>query len=442
MQSTTLLISVIACVLILVSRPIYALAIYIGVLLLYPSYLVITLGTIDISVGRFAVGVLLLRCFLDTKIRSQFLWSGMDTLVTLSMLVYVTVFSIALPLPVALESQSGFLMDTWFAYMVARFIITDQSKLVTFTKVIGIVLIPLAIIGVYESITGCQIFFLLRRFCPWIGAIHESYEPRFGFYRAVGPFNHPILFGGVFAIFLPFLYYLRYQRDSWHTLGYVFTVVALIGAMSSVSAGSWVMVIIILLALAMEQQKHWVKPLLLAFVALCVLIGVASNRPFYHVLVSYLNPLGGTGWHRAKLLDVAIMHINEWWLSGYGDQDPGWGHYLGMGRTDITNQFILAGVKYGIWGVIALCSVLVATFRGLSRAYKRSINPEMKSLYWFLGALMFSVAVTWFSVTFFGQLESIFYFVLGIIASSISLSFQRLSDRCCVMPAVNATIAQ
>lgn len=434
MQDTTLLISVIVCVLILISRPIYALAIYIGILLWYPSYLVVTVGTIDISVGRFAVGVLLLRCLLDTQIRSKLLWSGMDTLISFSMLVYISVFSLALPLPTVLESQSGFLMDTWFAYMVARFIITDHSKLVTFTKIIGIVLIPLAILGVFESTTGWQAFFPLRRFCPWIRELHEGYEPRWGFYRATGPFNHPILFGGVFAIFLPFLHHLRHQKNVWHTLGHVLTAVALVGALSSVSAGSWVMAITVLLALAMERQKHWVKPLLLAFVVLCALVGAISNRPFYHVLVSYLNPLGGTGWHRARLIDVAVMHFDEWWLAGYGGQDPGWGHYLGMGRTDITNEFILTGVKYGIWGVIALCGVLVASFYGLIGAYRRSVNPELRSLYWSLGALLFSVVVTWFSITFFGQLESIFYFALGVIASSVSFSFKESPVRLYAMP--------
>jgi len=420
MQSTTLLIATIACLLALILRPIYALAVYVIAMLWYPSYLVVTVGTIDISVGRFVVGVLFLRCLFDSRIRSNFTWTRLDTIVAISMIVYVGIFCMTVPLSYSLENRSGFLMDTWFAYIVARFIVADRQRLVTFTKIIGLALVSLAILGAIESASGWQPFLTLKRFCPWKTWKEGNLaELRWGFFRATGPFEHPILFGCDFAMFLPLIYYLRHQKNYWHVLAYILAGVALIGALSSMSSGSWVMTIAVVFGLAMERQKRWVKPLLVSFICTCIFIAVVSNRPFYHVIVSYANPLGGAGWHRARLIDVAIEHFNEWWFAGYGGKDPGWGHYLGMGHTDVTNEFILAGVKYGIWGVIALCGVLAASFYGLIRAYKMSLDPELKSLYWCLGCLLFSVVVTWFSVPFFGQLMPLFYFILGVIASSL-----------------------
>lgn len=77
------------------------------------------------------------------------------------------------------------------------------------------------------------------------------------------------------------------------------------------------------------------------------------------MLASYADPIGGGGWHRAVLLDVAIDRFHEWWLLGYKLEDPGWVDVIGMTWTDITNHYLVAGVKYGIFGMISLIGMLV-----------------------------------------------------------------------------------
>jgi hypothetical protein len=321
---------------------------------------------------------------------------------------------------VSLENRCGFLLDTGFAYLVARFIITDRRTLISVIKGIAIVLVPLTILGCIESFTGWQPFFPLRRFVAWLPHNPDAEYVkaiRWGLVRAVGPFNHPILFGCGFAMFFPLIYYLRYENRSWRILSYLFTAMAIVGAFTSMSTGPWVMVAVAIFCLAMEKHKTWVKPMLIFFAFACLATELLSNRPFYHVFVSYVSKLGGTGWHRAKLIDVAIKHFNEWWLAGYGGKDPGWGPYFGMSRTDVTNEYIAAGVRYGLAGVISVCGILYVSFRSLITAYKKAMHPAMKSLYWTLGSILFSVAVTWMAAHFFGQLPSLFYGLLGVIGS-------------------------
>jgi len=393
-----------------------------------PWLRILSIGTIDILVGRFVVAVLLLRCYFNDGIRRKFTWNRLDTLVTLSMVVYVGSYLITQvqPLGPTLEGRGGFLMDTWCAYLAARFIVTDRKKLMTIIKCISIALAPLAILGVVESTTGWQPYASLRRFSPWfVQSVGQGFvsEGRFGFFRAVGPFSHAILFGGVFAMFLPLIYYLRREKGNWRSLAYLISGIALLGALSSMSSGPWVMVIVVIFCLVMERHKHLAKPLFILLVVSCIAIGIASNRPFYHVIASWANPLGGASWHRAKLIDVAIMKFDEWWLVGYGDKDPGWGHYFGMGVSDITNEYILNGVRYGLFGMIALCAVLAKAFRGLISTYRRMRDPAMKSLCWAFGSLLFSVAVAWMSVSFFGQLMTLVYCAIGMISSLCSPNF-------------------
>ena len=422
MQGITLTLALIASLLVLTLRKDYALITYIASLLWYPSYLAISIGTIDIPVGRFVVAVLLLRCLCDNGIRSKFVWSRLDTYVALCMLTCVgmALFSFTPPVSSIVENRGGFLMDTWFAYLVVRLIVTDHERLKTVIKCIGVVLVPLAILGVMESVTGWQPFAPLWRYSPWYreGAAFTS-DARFGFNRAIGPFSHAILFGGGFAMFLPLVYYLRHEDKGWRSFAYVLSGAAILGALSSMSSGPWVMTIVAIFCLVMERHKQWVKPVIVFVVFSCIFVEIASNRSFYHVITSRLNPLSGAGWHRSELIDVAIKHFDEWWLTGYGDRDPGWGHYFGMVHTDVTNQFILAGVRHGILGIIALCAVVIAAFRAVLRTYKRAKDRHLRSLCWSLGASLTSVVVTWMSVSFFGQINSLFYCVLGIIGSSV-----------------------
>ncbi|MEJ2704219.1 MAG: hypothetical protein P8Z79_17425 [Sedimentisphaerales bacterium] len=313
------------------------------------------------------------------------------------------------------ENRAGFVMDTWFAYLACRFIVTNRSTLVSVMKTVSVLLVPLAILGVVECVTGWQPFYPLWSLSPWATRASVVAQ-RFGLTRAVGPFGVSILFGINFALFLPFIYWLRYEKN-WHLRALILSGIALVGGLSSMSSGPWVMIIVVGGCLVLESRKQWIKTLLVLFVLLCIATQIASNRPFYHVVVSYANPLGGAGWHRAQLIDVAIKYFHEWWLRGYGDQDPGWGHYFGMGSTDVTNEFILTGVRYGIWGIIVLCAVLVAAFRAVTATYRRMVYPRLKSLCWACGTTLFAVVVTWMSVSFFGQLSTLFYCVLGIIAS-------------------------
>ena len=122
MQGVTLTIALVLSVLVIMLRPKYALVAYIIGLMWYPAYLAVTIGTIDILVGRFVVAVLLMRCFFNENIRRKFTWNRLDTLVTLSMVVYVGAYLITQVNPIGqtLEGRSGFLMDTWCAYLAGK----------------------------------------------------------------------------------------------------------------------------------------------------------------------------------------------------------------------------------------------------------------------------------------------------------------------------------
>jgi len=430
MQSTTLAIGILGSVLVLLLRPPLALGAYIGVLVWYPDYLRVSIGTIDISVGRIVVTVLLLRCLCNDGICKKFIWSRLDTLVSLSMVVYVGMYCFAHPsLSRSIENQSGFLMDTLLSYFVARLCIMNFKGAVTAIKCVAIILFPLALLGIVEATTGWQPFTTYIQYCPWVSE-YIPYNARWGFTRAWGPFSHPILFGSCFVLVMPLIWALRHQHGYWGKLAYFLSGIAILGAFSSMSSNPWGMLVVVVLCLVLEKYKHWTKIILASLVMLCILTEIGSNRPFYHVIYSYINFAKGDWWQRARLVDIAIEHIDEWWLAGYGGKDPGWGQlYFWAAFTDCNNEFLLIGLKTGIIGIVSLCAVLITAFRALARAFKETTDKELQSLYWSMGSSLVGVIVVWQGVSFFGQMPALFYSFLGIMGSSIGFARYNDADR-------------
>ena len=79
MQALTLFVSFFGSVLVLILRPAIAFAVYVVVLLWYPTFLTVEIGTLDFKAGRIVVAVLLLRCLASNSIRRSFKWSVIDT---------------------------------------------------------------------------------------------------------------------------------------------------------------------------------------------------------------------------------------------------------------------------------------------------------------------------------------------------------------------------
>jgi len=421
MQGTTSAIALICCLLAVLLRPPRSFAIYVCLLLWYPKYLVLQLGPLDIGAARIVVFSLLLNCWADSELRTSFKWCSLDTWVTATVAVSVVIPLITYntPLMLNIESKGGYLMDSYCAYLVARFYIGNRAAMIDAVKWIAVALSLLAVLGIVEACSGWQPFIPLRQYRPWEIGGHGTTEARFGFTRAVGPFSHPILFGAMFSIFAPFVYVLRHSPGKSRWRAYLLFGLVIAGSLSSMSGGPWTMVMLTIVCLVLEYRKQWVKPILIFLILSIIVVGIISNRTIYHVVASYANPLGGGGWHRAKLIDCAIEDFHKWWLVGFRGEDPGWGRSTGMVWTDITNMYLVMAWRAGIWGLIAFCGMLICALRLLRTSYKAASEPALRSLYWAQGSIIVVLAVSLNGFHLFGAARPLLYCILGMIASSL-----------------------
>jgi len=189
----------------------------------------------------------------------------------------------------------------------------------------------------------------------------------------------------------------------------------IITLISSMSSGPWVLIFFGFFCLLMEHMKPFLKPLILLIITGCVFVEVVCNRSFYFVLVSFINPLGGTGWHRAHIFDSLIQDFDRWWLFGYRGLDPEW---TANTWTDVCSMFVMSGVQSGIFGIIGFCGIIICGMRGIVRLYNSSSDPRLRSWAWALGSTLMIVAVASLECGFRGQVQFLFYVILGMIGSS------------------------
>jgi len=307
-------------------------------------------------------------------------------------------------------------MDSLSVYIVARLCLANRPAMIALLKWVALASIPLALFGIIETTTGWQPFTRLHVLCPWgIGSVRDA---RFGLYRAVGPFPQPILFGSFFAMLLPLVYYLRNVPSYPRILAYLLSGIVIAGALSSMSGGPLVIMGVAIFCMVMERSKHWTKLILIGFVICCIFVEVASNRHFYHVFSTRINPLGGAGYHRARLIDSAIQDFDEWWLVGYRGLDPGW---TARSSTDVCSMFILNGVRYGILGIIAFSAMLICGMRDMVLLHNSSKDPILRSWAWALGSALLLVIFASIGSNIRGQVQFLFYVILGMTGSSSNL---------------------
>lgn len=137
------------------------------------------------------------------------------------------------------------------------------------------------------------------------------------------------------------------------------------------------------------------------------------NAPVWH-LISRITVVGGsTGWHRYYLIDQAINRVGEWGFIGTKSTS-----HWGWGLFDITNQYVLVGVKGGLLTLILYVAVIALSFRAVGRMLTHSAPDRYQTvLTWAIGASLFVHCMNFIAVSYFGQIIVVWYMLLGIIGS-------------------------
>ena len=312
-----------------------------------------------------------------------------------------------------LINRLGLVYNTIVFYYLMRCLCRDLGDIVNLLKILALLLVPVAAAMLLEQLTHRNIFASL-------GGLPDEPSIRNNRPRAQGPFAHAILAGTVGAACATMMLGIWKIHPSRARLGFAASLIIVI---ASASSGPLLSLGFGLLAAALWYRRHLTRHLRMAAVAGYVLIELVMKAPAYY-LIARVDLVGGsTGYHRARLLQVAMEEIRSWWFAGT-DYTRHWMPYgvpWSEDHADITNHYLAQGVHGGLPLMVLFILFFVFGFRYVGQVVRATSESHSEQVLpvWTLGASLFVHATSCFSVAYFDQS---YFFLCTVLANLASLS--------------------
>jgi hypothetical protein len=341
-------------------------------------------------------------------------WTRLDSLFvwwTLVSLVFGTMSELT---PAHFQYRLGGAYNAAFCYFFVRCAIRDFEDIVTAVCTLAWMSLPVAALMLVEKTTAHN---LLSVF----GGVTELTQVREGQLRCQGAFAHPILAGTFGATQIPLFAALWHYRPSHRPLAATATVSAIFISLAASSSGAFLSVFVAIAGLALWKARTYLGAMRWGAVVVIIGMTLAMNAPVWYVMADLGSVLGGTGWHRAWLIDQAIWHLNEWWLFGT-NYTAHWGEQgqvleVNPNMMDITNQYVAEGVDGGLLKLGFFITIIILCFKVLGQVL-RDIPPISPAGFfvWAFGVSLFTHCNSFLSITYFDQTIVIWYWLLAVIA--------------------------
>jgi len=397
---------------IMAMKPRQGLGLFLFVMMVYPRYMVVSLGTIDLPAHRVLALFLLVRAIMEPGLLASVRRNALDYLVV-GLYGWGVLALLVTEGTEVLENRGGAFMDMVLPYLAARVIVRDRQDIITAAKWAAIAVFPMAAVGVTESFTGWSPYAYLRANAAW--QLNLEGTVRMGLYRANGP-AMSIIFGLLFVAVMSLLPALTKAGAAWRRAAYLSIAASIIGSLSSMSSGPYLGLVVFCFCAALIWKPSLVRPVLVLSLIGILAVEVGSNRHFYYQ-ISRFTFNAGTAWYRARLFEEAIKHLGEYWTFGYGFKDPGWGPSLDDRLTvDVCNHYVLLAVTYGAMAPALFTGILAAAVARMRKAYLTARDAVIRDTAWYVASAVIGFAFALWSVGLLSLMEGLFYTMIGVAA--------------------------
>lgn len=370
-----------------------------------PSAQRIVIFSLDFTLLRIMVVFAVCRILLK-KEYIGFRWIALDKALVLWVVSAMVIHILREGTFSAVINRLGFAFDAFGMYFLFRCLVRNWQDITTIITGIILISLPVVFFFIIENRTGHNFFSVF-------GGVPEITKIREGRLRCQGAYSHPILAGCFWAAVLPLIVAFWWKSAAakiWAILGSVASMIIVLCCASSTP------VLAVLGAMAgglMFFCRKYMRPIRWAVVGLLVALHLMMKAPVWH-LISRVSAVGGsTGHHRYILINGAIKYFHEWALLGTNSTA-----HWGFGAQDMTNQFILEGVRGGFSTFVLFIVVIALAFREVGRLWRQqAYHPYRLALSWALGVSLFVHCLNFIGVSYFGQIHIIWYLLLAMIGS-------------------------
>lgn len=372
---------------------------------------IIPVSTMSLSVYRIVLLAMLLPCL--------FMWvTGKAGKIRLAD-IFIVLFSLWISLSLAvvdgfepmIQSIGINNIETLGAYLLARCYIrtaNDFRNMVQFTCKLVILLLPFAL---YEWVTGAKP--ILTTFGYVFPTVEISImDPRAGFWRVQGPFEHSILFGffcgSLFALSYLVLGYGKGAMARWSKSAMVF--LAALVSMSSAPIAGMVLQFALLLwnAFLRNFEFRWKILWGLVFVAYLV-VSIGSNQTPAEFYISHFTFDMQTGWWRLHIWNYGSASVAAHPFFGIAFHD--WVRPWWMYSGSVDNFWLVIAMRHGIPAFLLVLGACLAVIGGV--ALKKGDDKQVETFR--IGYLLciVNVMIVGCTVHFWGAAYVWFLFLLG-----------------------------
>lgn len=315
----------------------------------------------------------------------------------------------------ALIFRLGFVYNTCGVYFLLRVFCQSIDDVIGLYRMMAILLIPLATEMLFEKVTIHNLFSVF-------GGVAENPAIRKGMIRAQGPFAHSILAGTVGAVCLPFMIGLWKQNPRTADAGIVACITIVF---ASASSGPIMSAVVAIGALFMWYYRHNIRQIKWFAILGYLALDIVMKAPAYYLITRIDLTGSSTGWHRARLIEMAFKYLNEWWFAGT-DYTRHWmptGVSWSTDNIDITNHYIKMGVLGGLPLMLLFIAILIKGFSFIGQVLQQAADDlptKYQVILWTLGASLFANVATMISVSYFDQSFIFLYITLAAISSAWS----------------------
>ncbi|HUW19291.1 MAG TPA: hypothetical protein VMW16_08320 [Sedimentisphaerales bacterium] len=399
MYKTTIAATVALTVLLMVIPRKYFMLPFIVCACFLPADQRVIIMDLDFTPLRILVLTGFLRIFLG-KQEYRVRWNNFDRMVVVWALCGAIVYCIQWLNTKAFINRSGYLFDVFGLYWIFRHNVNSWDSIRLNLKIFAICSLFLAVLVGWEWGTGKN---------PFVAFGRVITEVRKGRYRCQASFPHSIMLGLFYATLVPLFVGLA-KTDKRKMLYWAAVAAGVFIVMATASSTPIVTLAVVLLALFGFRWRRHMGQAALGLLASLAALHIVMNKPVWH-LIARVNVVGGsTGWHRYKLIDSAIGHFGEWaFLGCRSTSDWGWG------LEDITNQYIIEGIRGGLVTLVLFLAMLYLAFRTILNSSLAYREYQRQWLCWCIVVAVIGHCAAFFGVSYFGQIMMLWYMMLSVV---------------------------
>lgn len=364
-----------------------------------PADQTIMVGELNFQVLRVLVVMGLLRLWIRGEI-IPVRWNRFDKLILAWAIVGTIVYVLQWMTFSSLIYKCGRMLEWLGLYWIFRQTVRSWDDLRFACVALAVCAIAMAPFVFVEWTTLSNPFSILGR---------VAVDVRDGTYRCAATFPHSIMMGLFWATLVPL--FVGFARRRQHPLLF-WTAVGASTFMIMVTASSTPVLTLLVGGALLLAYRRRSSTGTAAWVTLGLLFAlhIVMKAPVWHLVARVGVISGSTGWHRFHLIDQAIRHFTEWMLLGTRST----GHW-GWGLQDITNQYILEGVRGGLVTLVLFCAILFAGARAVVRLSLHSQEKDERYLAWCVFVTILAHCASFVGVSYFGQITMIWYLLLATV---------------------------